>query len=360
MTRHCIHVATRQPYEVVAGAGVLSELEPELARAAPAAVVCDATVEKLHAARLGTRARLPRLAVPPGESSKTLEMLEHVLEFLVAAGLDRRSTLIVLGGGVIGDLGGLAAALFMRGIELVQCPTTLLAQVDSSVGGKTAVNLPAGKNLAGAFHQPKIVLADTETLATLPDEELRSGLGEVVKSALIGDGELLALLEREAATLLARDPDLLGEIVARCVRVKAAIVARDEDERGERKLLNLGHTFAHAIEHAAGFGRIPHGIAVGVGLVLALRASERAGLLAEPELVARITALLDALAMPRDLAGLRARYGMRLQRDELLRGMRHDKKGRAGQPALVLLRRIGAAEWDQDVEPSLVASLLSG
>ncbi len=358
MTRQCIQVATRRPYEVVVGPGVLSELESALAPDAPAAVVCDTTVEKLHAARLAGCASLPRLAVPPGESSKSLEMLERVLDFVAAAGLDRRATLVAFGGGVVGDLGGLAAALFMRGIGLVQCPTTLLAQVDSSVGGKTAVNLLAGKNLAGAFHQPSRVLADTELLATLPDEELRSGLGEVVKSALIGDGDLLALLEREADAILARDGELLGQVVARCVRVKAAIVARDEEERGERKLLNLGHTFAHGIEQAAGFGRVPHGIAVAVGLVLALRASERAGLLEERDLTERVSALLGALSMPHDLASLRARYGVRLAPDELLHGMRHDKKGRAGKASLVLPRRIGAAERDQEVELPLLRALL--
>jgi 3-dehydroquinate synthase len=286
-------------------------------------------------------------------------MLEHVLDFLVAAGLDRRSTLVVLGGGVLGDLGGLAAALFMRGIACVQCPTTLLAQVDSSVGGKTAVNLPAGKNLAGAFHQPACVLADTEVLATLPDDELCSGLGEVVKSALVGDGELLALLEREAAAILARDAELLGEVVARCVRVKAAIVARDEEERGERRLLNLGHTFAHAIEHAAGFGRIPHGIAVGVGLVLALRASERAGLLAESELPERVGALLSRLGLPADLAALRARSGTRLAPEEILAGMRHDKKGRSARPAFVLVHGLGRLALDQEIDERVLAEFFA-
>lgn len=358
MTATRIHVATREPYEVVVGPGALSELAAALPSDGPAAVLCDTTVERLHAARLARCASLPRLAVAPGEDAKSLAMLERVLDFLAAAGLDRRATLVAFGGGVVGDLGGLAAALFMRGIGLVQCPTTLLAQVDSSVGGKTAVNLLAGKNLAGTFHQPSRVLADTETLATLPDEELRSGLGEVVKSALIGDGECLALLERESAAILARDAGLLGQVVARCVGVKAAIVARDEEERGERKVLNLGHTFAHGIEQAAGFGHIPHGIAVGVGLVLALHASERAGLLEEPDLSARVAALLDSFSMPHDLASLRARYAVRLAPDELLHGMRHDKKGRAGKASLVLPRRIGAAERDQELELSLLRSLL--
>ena len=359
MTRQVIQVATRRPYEVVVGPGVLSELSSTLPRGVPAAVVCDATVEELHAGRLGLCAGLPRLAVPPGEGSKSLERLEQVLDFLVASGLDRRSTLIAFGGGVVGDLGGLAAALFMRGIPYVQCPTTLLAQVDSSVGGKTAVNLRAGKNLAGAFHQPRRVLADTGALATLPDEELRSGLGEAVKSALIGDRALLELLEREASAVLARDGDCLSEVVARAVRVKAAIVARDEEERGERRLLNLGHTFAHAIEHAAGFGRVPHGIAVGVGLVLALHASQRAGLLEERELPGRVEVLLARLGLPNTLAALRSRSGAKLAPAELVAGMRHDKKGRAALPAFVLVRSVGALEAERELEQESLDQLLA-
>jgi len=353
-----IRVATRTPYEVAVGRGVLAELDSALPEGSPCAVLSDANVARLHAARLGRAAGLPRLAVPPGEDSKAFATLERVLDFLLASNLDRRSTLVLLGGGVVGDLGGLAAALFMRGIACVQCPTTLLAQVDSSVGGKTAVNLRAGKNLAGAFHQPRLVLADTETLATLPDEELRSGLGEVLKSALLGDAELFALLEREAEAVLARDAEVLGEVVARCVRVKAAIVARDEDERGERKLLNLGHTFAHGIEQAAGFGAIPHGVAVAVGLALALAASEGLGLLEDRALRPRLAALLAALGLPLDLATLRARTGLRLAPDELARGMRHDKKGRAGRPAFVLVRGLGRVDFDVELgERELLATL---
>lgn len=358
MSAKRIQVATAQPYPVVVGAGVLEGLERGLPTG-PAAVLTDANVERLHAARLGACAKLPRLVLAPGEASKSFATLELVLDFLLASGLDRSSSLIVFGGGVVGDLGGLAAALFMRGIGLVQCPTTLLAQVDSSIGGKTAVNLRAGKNLAGAFHQPRLVLADTETLATLPDEELRSGLGEVVKSALLGTGKLLERLERESGALLARDAGLLAEVVAHCVELKAGIVARDEHERHERKLLNFGHTFAHAIERAAGFGRIPHGIAVGVGLVLALRASERAGLLAEPELPARVARLLGLLGMPADLAALRARPGVRLAPDELLAGMRHDKKGRAARPAFVLARGLGELALDQELDERTLVELLA-
>ncbi len=358
MSAQRIPVATSRPYVVLVGAGVLAQLESGLP-GGPAAVVTDETVERLHATRLGPCRALPRLAVAPGEGSKSFAALERVLDFLLANGLDRRSTLIAFGGGVVGDLGGLAAALFLRGIEHVQCPTTLLAQVDSSIGGKTAINLGAGKNLAGAFHQPRLVLADSEVLATLPDEELRSGLGEVVKSALLGADGLLELLEGESGALLARDAAVLGEVVARCVARKAGIVARDEHERHERKLLNLGHTFAHAIEHAAGFGRVPHGIAVGVGLSLALAASARAGVLEELELPARLARLLARVGLPADLAALRARQGVRLAADELLAGMRHDKKGRAARPAFVLVRGVGKLALDQELDPRVLAELLA-
>jgi 3-dehydroquinate synthase len=343
MTIARIPVAAGDGYEVVVGPGVLGQLalkpsEPDGERAA---VLCDTTVERLHLVHLGPAAMLPRLALPPGEGSKSLATLERVLDFLVHSGLDRSSTLVAFGGGVIGDVGGLAAALYMRGIACLQCPTTLLAQVDSSVGGKTGVNLRAGKNLAGVVHQPRLVLADTRLLATLPEEELASGLGEVVKSALIGDEALLTLLEHEAEGVRARDEAVLTEVVARCVRVKAAIVSRDEHEDGERKLLNLGHTFAHGIEQAAGYGRIPHGIAVGVGLGLALAASARGALLEEPELIARVARLLARLGLPPDLAALRKRYKVRLAPDKVVAGMQHDKKGRAGRPAFVLVRGLG-------------------
>ena len=353
-----IQVMGRQPYAVVVGAGVLSELERALP-GGPAAVLTDTQVERLHVGRLGTCAKLPRLAVPPGEDSKSFATLERVLDFMLHARLDRRATLIAFGGGVVGDLGGLAAGLFMRGIDCVQCPTTLLAQVDSAVGGKTAVNLRAGKNLAGMFHPPRLVLSDTQTLATLPEEQLRSGLGEVVKSALLGDRELLELLERDAAALMARDAALLGEVVSRCVTLKAGIVGRDEHERHERKLLNLGHTFAHAIEQAAGYGRVPHGIAVGVGLVLALRASQHAGILREPELLTRIPRVLERVGMPAELAALRTRNDVRLAPEELVAAMRHDKKGRAERPSFVLVEGLGKLRLDQELDERALVELLS-
>ncbi len=354
-----IQVRTAVPYEVVVGAGVLSEAQELVPADRRAAILSDENVAPLHAARLGRLARLPLLTVASGEGSKSFRELERVLDFLVESGLDRRSLLVALGGGVIGDLGGLAAALFMRGIRHVQCPTTLLAQVDASVGGKTAVNLAGGKNLAGVFHQPRAVLADTETLATLPDEEFRSGLGEVLKSSLVGDPALLDLLEGGAPELWRREAELLAEVVARCVRVKAAIVARDERESGERAALNLGHTFAHAIEHAAGFGTIPHGVAVGVGVGLALAASAEIGLLEEPELPFRVRRVVRDLGLVPDLAALRERHGVPLAPAELLAGMRHDKKGAAGRPRFVLVRNAGALATGQELDERLLERLLA-
>ena len=357
MTRR-IAVATRVPYEVVVGRGVLGELGTALAGSSAVAVVSDENVVRALGQRLGALAGAPLLALAPGESSKSFATLERVLDFLLAAGLDRQSKLVAFGGGVVGDVGGLAAALFQRGIGFVQAPTSLLAQVDSSVGGKTAVNLAAGKNLAGVFHQPCAVLADTETLATLPEAELASGLGEVVKTALIGDAGLLELLEREAADLRARDAELLGEIVARCVAVKARIVAADEEERDVRKLLNLGHTFGHGIEQAAGPGTIPHGVAVAVGVVLALEASARSGVLEERALLESVPRLLALLGLPCSLAELRRRHRRAMGPDELLAGMRHDKKGAAGKPRFVLVRGAGRLVHGAELDEALLRTLL--
>jgi len=321
------------------------------------AVLTDEHVGPLYRERLGLDA--PVLTVPAGEGSKSFAVLERVLDFLASSRLDRRGVLVALGGGVVGDLGGLAASLYMRGISLVQCPTTLLSQVDSSVGGKTAVNLKAGKNLAGTFHQPSAVFADTSTLDTIEDEELGSGVGEVLKSALIGDAHLLELLERETSAVVRRDPGVLAEVVERSVRVKAAVVERDQHEAGERKKLNLGHTFAHAIEHVAGYGRVPHGIAVGVGLRLALEASSCQGWIEDGELVSRIEALLEGFDIPTSLHGLRDRYTVPLAAEDLVRAMRLDKKGAEGEPRFVLPRGIGSIELDRELAPELLVALLS-
>jgi len=353
-----VRVETEPAYEVRIGPRAVGGLPAALERFARVAVLTDTQVEALHAARLGRAAEKPRLALPPGEVSKSFATLERVLDFLAAAGLDRQSALVAFGGGVIGDLGGLAAALYARGIPFVQVPTTLLAQVDSSVGGKTAVNLAAGKNLAGVFHQPSLVLADTELLATLSDDEYASGLGEVLKTVLLAGDEALAFLEQSAPAVHARDAAVLAELVERCVRLKAAVVARDPHERGERKALNLGHTFAHAIEHEAGYGRIPHGIAVATGVALALRASAEARVLASPKLIARVDALLHTLALPADLAQLAARYGARLTAAGLANAMRSDKKGVAGTPRFALLAQPGRWELDVALDEPRILSLL--
>lgn len=343
-----IKVPTQPAYEVRIGRGTLSEVGAGAARFARLAVLTDDNVGPLYGKRLSGLERAPSLTVPPGETSKGFGTLERVLDFMVETGLDRRSCLVLLGGGVIGDLGGLAASLFMRGIAFVQVPTTLLAQVDSSVGGKTAINLRGGKNLAGTFHQPSLVITDTNTLATLDEDEYRSGLGEVVKSALIEGESALALLEQETRGILRRDPGVMERVVEQCVRTKAAIVARDPIEGGERKALNLGHTFAHGIEHAAGYGRIPHGLAVAVGLMLSLRASRELGLAKDPDLITRVGQLLGKLCLPAHLDDLRSDYRVTLEPADLTRGMAHDKKGSASAPRFVLLEKAG--QWKLDVE----------
>lgn len=359
MSETRVAVATAVPYEVRIGPGVLAGLEQVLPAGCTCAVLSDENVAPLHTARLGPVGAAPLHRIPAGEGSKSFAQLERVLDFLVEAGLDRSSVLVAMGGGVVGDLGGLAGALFMRGIEVVHCPTSLLSQVDSALGGKTAVNLRGGKNLAGVFHQPSAVLADTETLSTLPDEEFRSGLGEVLKSALVGDPELLDLLEGHALELWRREAELLGEVVSRCVRVKAAIVARDEREGGERAALNLGHTFGHAIELCAGYGRIPHGVAVGVGLVLALEASAHVGLLEDQELPRRVRRVARYLGLVPDLATLRERYQVALGPAELRAAMRRDKKAAAGRPAFVLPKRAGALALGQTLPERLIERLLT-
>lgn len=356
-----IEIGTRRPYLVQVGPGVLENLEAWVHvnhAGARCAVLTDRHLEELHAGALGPLASHPRLVLDPGEGSKSFASLERVLEFLCASGLERDSLLIAFGGGVIGDLAGLAASLYMRGIAVLHCPTTLLAQVDSSIGGKTAINLSAGKNLAGSFHQPCAVFADTRLLATLSELEFRSGLGELLKTALVGDAELFGQLETRGAELLARDPALLAELVRRCVTLKGAIVVRDEREAGERKKLNLGHTFAHGIEHAAGFGEIPHGEAVATGLQLACELARQQGLLEDASLPERLRMTLLALGLSPDLDSLRARFGVRLTREDLERGMQHDKKSSSGRLRFVLPLAIGKLAIDQDLPSESWRALL--
>ncbi len=351
-----IAIEASRPYAVHIGPGLLTELpQPD----GPTVILSDSTVAPLYADRLSNLRTSDPIIVPPGEDSKSFATLERVLGELANAGLDRSGTLLALGGGVIGDLGGLAASLYMRGIEVIHCPTTLLSMVDSSVGGKTAVNLASGKNLAGTFKQPQAVYADVETLGTLEIEELRSGFGEVIKSALIGDADLLEWIEPQTEACLAGDPEVLTEIVTRCVRVKARVVSADEREAGRRKVLNLGHTFAHAIEQVAGYGEIPHGVAVAVGLVLALEAGAEIQLLEDSSLPGRVGDLLEKLGLPRNLDELRERSGNSLAPPALQRAMSLDKKSAQGSPRFVLVRRAGSVEPDSPLNEGLIESLLT-
>lgn len=334
MTR-IVRVATEPSYDVHIGAGAF-----ELARKAvrPGDAFARDSGLPRHLGFVGARVGV---ALPAGEAAKDWNGLDLVLGALAENACDRSTCLFVVGGGAALDVGGLAAALYARGIDVVYCPTTLLAMVDASVGGKTAINLTQGKNLVGVVRQPRAVYADTEFLASLPEAEFCSGLGEVLKSALIGGERFLARLERDAELLVSRDGPALEEAIVRCVELKARIVARDPFERGARRALNLGHTFAHAIEHVAGYGRIPHGVAVAAGIAAALELSARAGVLAQAALPRRVAKLAVRLGLPTSLDALREHSGLALRADELLDAMRRDKKSVAAEPRFVLLRRPG-------------------
>jgi 3-dehydroquinate synthase len=324
-------------YPIHIGAGAMESAE-DLNKAIPARdvlLVTNTTVGPLYAARL-TAALAPRrcteVQLPDGEVHKTLANVSRMLDVLVANRFGRDSCVVALGGGVVGDMAGFAAACYQRGIAFVQIPTTLLAQVDSSVGGKTGVNHPGGKNLIGAFHQPAAVFADTNTLNTLPDRELRAGLAEVIKYGLIVDREFFDWLEKNSGALLARDPAALTHAIRRSCEIKAEIVARDEREQGDRALLNLGHTFGHAIESATNYSSWLHGEAVGAGMLLAADMSERLGWVA-PADVERVEHILRTFGLPFDVSTLTA--------DTLAEKMKIDKKVAGGRIRLVLLKAIG-------------------
>ncbi|MFT7678077.1 MAG: 3-dehydroquinate synthase [Planctomycetota bacterium] len=356
-----VQVQTQPPYEVCIGPGASLNWRNACAGADRIALLADAQVYALHAGclvDLGSEQDLPRRMLPPGESAKSWTLLGETLEFLASAKLSRKSVVLVLGGGAACDHAGLAASLFKRGCGVVHLPTTLLAQVDASVGGKTAINLAAGKNLAGTFHQPRAVLADTNLLQSLPEEELASGLGEVLKTALLGGAEPLAALEANAEALLARDPAALANVVHDCVSIKARVVATDPTERGLRASLNFGHTFAHTIEHVAGYGAIPHGVAVAAGIGMALQAGVRRGSTSS-ELQQRCAALAANLGLPASLAELRASSGLALEPDALLAGLAHDKKGSVGAPEFVLLDKPGKPVLGVSLAPELLAELFA-
>lgn len=356
---------SRARYDVVVGAGLAARAGGLLAPVLPqkrVVVVTDETVARLHLptvlaglAEAGIEAE--SIIVPPGEGSKSLACFGMVTDRLLALGVERRTSVIALGGGVIGDLGGFAAASVMRGLPFVQIPTTLLAQVDSSVGGKTGINTSAGKNLLGAFHQPVAVLADTDMLATLPIRELRAGYAEILKAGLIADPDLFDWCEANGAAVLAGDPTIQAEAVRRACRFKAGVVGDDEREEkpdNGRALLNLGHTFAHALEAEMGFdGRLLHGEAVGIGLLLAFRLSVQLGL-CPVEDADRVEAHLRALGMKTIISDC----GSIVSASALAAHMQRDKKMRDGRIAFVLVHRIGQAFTSRDVPSSSVIELL--
>ena len=277
--------------------------------------------------------RTATVQVPSGEASKSLEQLSALYDAFARARLDRRSVVVALGGGVVGDLAGFAAASYLRGIDFVQVPTTLLAQVDSSVGGKTGIDLLSGKNLVGAFHQPRLVIADLDTLATLPIRDYVAGLAEVIKYGIIADAELFAYLELNREGALRHHPDVLAHLVARSCEIKADVVGKDEREAGLRAILNYGHTIGHAVEAAAGYGRYLHGEAIAIGTAAANWLSTRVGWL-PAEVAARITGLLAAYGLP-------IRLEEPLDHQEILAAMRLDKKTVDGVFQFVLARGMG-------------------
>jgi 3-dehydroquinate synthase len=349
-------------YAVRIGPGLIAragaEIAPLLTRKR-VAVITDETVAGLHldALRAGLAAEgiaMSSLALPPGEGTKCWAEVERSVEWLLAEKVERRDVVVAFGGGVIGDLAGFAAAILRRGVRFVQIPTSLLAQVDSSVGGKTGINSPAGKNLIGAFHQPTLVLADIGVLETLAPRDFLAGYGEVVKYGLLGDAGFFDWLEANGPSLAA-DPARRLRAVRRSVEMKAGIVARDETEQGERALLNLGHTFGHALEAATGYSaRLLHGEGVAIGCALAFELSQRLGLCSQ-EAPSRVRAHLRAMGMKVDLADI---PGDLPDADGLLALMAQDKKVVDGRLRFILARGIGEAFVAEDLDPATVKAVL--
>ncbi len=342
-------------YPVLVGHGLLRDSEAwrDHLPNGPLVVVSNERVAPLYldALREALEPRKPEvLVLPDGEAEKSFDNYRRAIGFLAARGIGRDACLVALGGGVVGDLCGFVAATWMRGVRFVQVPTTLLAQVDASVGGKTAINIPEGKNLVGAFHQPSLVVADTATLNTLDDREYRAGMAEVVKAAAIRDRAFLEDIEAHVAALLDRDRDTLERMVARSVAHKADVVAEDELEAGVRATLNFGHTFGHAVEALTGYTRFLHGEAVAMGMVAAARLSEQRGL-CPPGVAERLAAALHDLHLPVTIPG-------DLAADDLLALMKLDKKNTADTRRLVLLRDAGEAIIDTESRTSEIRAAI--
>ncbi len=350
-------------YDIHIASGLLSragELIKPILKQPRVYIVTDENVAKIHLETL--KAGLTKEGIssfvevlPPGESTKCYANLESTIDALMAQGADRNDVVIALGGGVIGDLTGLVAGLLKRGMRFVQVPTTLLAQVDSSVGGKTAINSKMGKNLIGLFNQPEMVIADQDVLQTLPVRELRAGLAEVIKYGLIDDVEFFEFIEQNAEKLNAADPEILSEAVRVSCEAKARIVSEDETERGKRALLNLGHTFAHALERANGFGpALLHGEAVGTGMAMAFRYSQALGLCSGQEAV-RAEKAIFALGLETDVRKL---SGGPYEGDALLEHMMHDKKTEQGNLTLILAKGIGQSYIEKQVDADSLRAFL--
>jgi 3-dehydroquinate synthase len=342
--------AASRSYAIKIAAGALTQLGAECARlqlGLRCAVITDSNVAAKFAKpalkSLSTAGFDPVLiVVPAGEKSKRLAVVEKCQDALAQNRLERKSFLVALGGGVVGDLAGFVAATYLRGVDFVQVPTTLLAQVDSSVGGKTGVNLKAGKNLVGAFYQPKLVLCDLDTLKTLPKREYVSGLAEVIKYGIVFDAKLFARLERDLPKILAWDSKTLSQIIARCCEIKAEVVAQDETENGLRAILNFGHTIGHAIENSFGYGKFLHGEAISIGQVAAAKLSQEMLRLPAKE-VGRIVNLFQRAGLPSQIKINSS------QRKKLLAAMKLDKKVSGGEVRFVLAKKIGEVAWNQRV-----------
>ena len=344
-------------YDVVVGPGLIDragDFIAPLLKNRRTVIVTDSHVGEHHGERLSAALERAGIAVdivtvPAGEESKSFEGLADLSDRLLALELDRGDVIVAFGGGVVGDLAGFAASIYKRGIDFVQVPTSLLAQVDSSVGGKTAIDTPRGKNLIGAFHQPRLVLADLDVLATLPAREMVCGYAEVIKYGMLGDADFFTWLERHGARVLERELEALSHAVARSGEMKAEIVAEDEKEQGRRALLNLGHTFGHALEAECGFGdALKHGEAVGAGCAMAFRFSAMLGLCPDID-AARVEQALKAAGLPTRLDDLPRGAGFHA--DRLIAHMGQDKKAQGGTLTFILARRIGEAFTAKGVDP---------
>jgi len=352
----------RRGYDIAIGPALIGRIGPLLANVItdrPVVIVSDETVAKLYLPRLTAaleaagRPAPKSVIVPPGEGAKSLESFGRTAEQILGLGIDRKTVILALGGGVVGDLAGFLAATLLRGIDFIQIPTTLLAQVDSSVGGKTAIDSAHGKNLIGAFHQPLLVVADTDTLTTLPSRELEAGYAEIVKYGLLGDADFFDWLEENGTAVIEGEPAELVHAIATSCQAKARIVEEDERESGQRALLNLGHTFGHALEAESGFGdALKHGEAVSIGMVLAFDLSVRLGHCPVNDLM-RVRHHLASHGLP-----ISPPRNLQFEPRALIRRMAHDKKAERGRLTFVLARGVGQAFVAHGVEASVVEAAL--